>query len=126
MTLGDFKGANLEKLIAAKVETRLETVGVLLVNELKQELVARDNPGIPGKDGRVRSNPAGAAPPGEPPAKYQGRLSGSVTYALDKAKLSLKVGSNVVYALVQEFNHPWLRPVFRKNMGQIGKIVGGK
>lgn len=120
MTLSDWEGDKLIKLMEQTVDTKMQVVGKLLVNELKAELVQHDNS-------------AGTDPsaPGEPPAKVSGTLSGSVTSNYDPKTQTLKVGTPKMYGKWLEEGtrfmamRPWLRPIFRKNKAKIGKIFKG-
>jgi phage gpG-like protein len=126
--LSDWKGEELNKLLASTLNKKLTTIGILLVNELKAELVARDNPTPPGTN---------ASDPGEPPAKVKGRLSASITKNVDTKNHVLTVGTPLLYGKFLELGHrsrdpeifvaarPWLRPVAHKNEKIIEKIIQG-
>jgi phage gpG-like protein len=70
--------------------------------------------------GAVRSQP------GEPPRKQTGRLRASVTYEVDEATLSGRVGTNVDYGRYLELGtkrgiapRPWLRRALAECQSQI-------
>lgn len=55
-----------------------------------------------------------------------GRLRASISQAVERATehtIKAIVGSNVVYAPVQEVKQPYLRPAFEQNRKQIRRII---
>lgn len=74
--------------------------------------------------GAVRSRP------GEPPRKQTGRLRASVTYEVDEASLSARVGTNVEYGKHLELGtkrgiapRPWLRRALAECRGKIDSLL---
>jgi phage gpG-like protein len=74
----------------------------------------------------------GAAPsaPGEPPRKQTGRLRASVTYEVDDASLTARVGTNVEYGKYLELGtkrgiapRPWLRRALAECRARIEQIL---
>ena len=63
-----------------------------------------------------------------------GRLRASITHEIEKTKDETigRVGSNVEYAVYQEYGtskmrgHPYLRPALERNKGRIKQLLGGK
>ncbi len=63
-----------------------------------------------------------------------GRLRSSITHEIERSKNEIvgRVGTNVVYGIVQEYGssrmpaHPYLRPSLAKNLNKIRQLFGGK
>ena len=63
-----------------------------------------------------------------------GRLRSSITHDITESKDEIKgvVGTNVVYAIVQEYGDsrqsgtPYLRPALKKNIPKIKQLFGGR
>lgn len=89
---------------------------------------------VPGT-GRVRGRRGGRAthaPPGRPPFKQTGRGRASVTYEVDEASMTARVGTNVDYMRHQELGtkrglapRPWLRPSIAWAQAQMGRFTAG-
>lgn len=69
---------------------------------------------------------------GEPPRKQTGRLRASVTYEVDAASLTARVGTNVQYGKYLELGtrrgiapRPWLRRALAECQAQIQQILSG-
>jgi HK97 gp10 family phage protein len=116
-----WRGDQFQKIVKAGSAQRLEAAAILLQNELKTVLVAKDN-----IDGTKPSEP------GEAPAKETGRLSSSISREVDKEAMTARVGSNVVYSKFLEIGtdklaaRPWLRPTYDRLAGKIKQILTGK
>lgn len=84
------------------------------------------------RGGRKGARVYGAArsKPGEPPRKQTGRLRASVTYEVDEASLSARVGTNVEYGKHMELGtkrglapRPWLRRALAECRGKISALL---
>ena len=65
------------------------------------------------------------ASPGAPPRKLSGRLRSSVAWEIDKARLTARVGTNVIYGRRLELsNHEWLLKTVKRLTPELEKILG--
>ena len=93
---------------------QLNVAGILLSNQVKQEL------------GKV-SPPASS--PGEPPGLRTGELRRSIAWEVDGESLKCRVGSNKSYSKYLEMGtskmdaRPYLKPVVEANQGVIASIL---
>jgi hypothetical protein len=84
-------------------------------NQAKELLSVAGTGKVKGK----QTGPVVHSQPGEPPRKQTGRGRASVTYEVDQATATARVGTNVDYMAHQERGtkrglapRPWLRPAF--------------
>jgi phage gpG-like protein len=73
---------------------------------------------------------ANPSAPGEPPRKQTGRLRASVTYEVEEASLTARVGTNVEYGKYLELGtkkgiapRPWLRRALAECRAKIDSIL---
>lgn len=117
MELRNWRGNEFKQMILQTMGTRLEVAAILLKNEMKQEVSEPSPP------------PADA---GEPFHKDTGRARASFAHEVNKAKLTARVGSNMLVVKFQEFGtrfmpaHPVIGPTFRRNIEKISQILRGK
>lgn len=118
-----------------RYETRADEAKALLRDEVVRFLSAASSIvaarakrllSVPGT-GRIKGRKAGRvvhAPKGEPPYKQTGRLRASMTYEVDPATLTARVGTNVEYARRLELlDHPFLRRALDETRPEVDSII---
>ena len=97
---------------------KLNTVGILLTNEIKKELGV-----VVDKQGVVRSAP------GEPPRLETGELRRSIAFEVDAESLKVRAGTNKRYSGFLERGtkfmepRPYIKPVAEANAGVVNLIM---
>jgi hypothetical protein len=107
----DVRGA--EAYVRAQALIWVTQICLMTVRRAKELLSVAGTGKVKGK----RTGPVVHSAPGEPPRKQTGRGRASVTYEVDAATLTGRVGTNVDYMSHQERGtkrgikpRPWLRP----------------
>jgi HK97 gp10 family phage protein len=81
-----------------------------------------------GQRGKLIYN-AFSSKPGQPPRKQTGRLQGSITYEIDPAKMTARVGTNLIYGKYLELGtrkmakRPWLKRAIGEVRGDVLRIL---
>ena len=102
---------------------RLTKAAIFLNREIKVDLSVA----VVKADGKINRSA-----PGEPPRKEYGELRRSMTYEVDRNKLSAIVGTNKIYGKYLELGtkhmaaRPFLRPAVDEHQKKLNDILLGK